>query len=254
MRTARLISLALLTACAVVTASLPLRAIEWTKFEGDAHGFPVMRDAATGKAFADGTFLQWIENGKLHVVITYTGAGGRKIEERVVLSQRPELLQESWSFTEARDGKPFRRFDVDFASGRANAMTTGDEGEKHEEAMLKITRGQAFAGFGFTLVMKALRERLVHGEHVTLQGVGFMPKPRLADVDVSYRGRESLRISGRMIDGDHFIVHPQIPAIAKLFVHVPDAHIWLTTPPAGFLRWEGALAQPDDQIVRVDLQ
>jgi hypothetical protein len=38
-----------------------------------------------------------------------------------------------------------------------------------------------------------------------------------------------------------------------LFVKVPDAQIWLTTPPAGFLRWEGAMAEPSDQIIRVDL-
>ena len=38
-----------------------------------------------------------------------------------------------------------------------------------------------------------------------------------------------------------------------LFVKVPDSTIWLTTPPAGFLRFEGAMAEPGDQIVRVDL-
>jgi hypothetical protein len=244
----RLVVLALALALCIV----PLRAIEWTTFEGSAHGFPVMRDAATGKAFADGNFQQWIENGKLHVVISYAGAGGRRIEERVIASQRPELIQDAWTFTESRDGRPFRRFDVDFASGHATAVTYAG-GEKHEEATLKITRGQTFAGFGFTLVMKGLRDRLMHGEHVTLQGVGFMPKPRLADVDVSYAGRDRIRMSERWIEGDRFIVHPKIPAVAKLFVHVPDASIWLTTPPAGFLRWEGALAQPDDEIVRVDL-
>jgi hypothetical protein len=247
MRTARLIAVVLTLSAA------PLGAIPWSAFEGSAHGFPVMRDAATGRAFADGDFQQWIDHGKLHVVIAYSGAGGRRIEERVVASQRPELAQDAWSFTETRDGKPFRRFDVDFASGHATAVTYAD-GEKHEDAMLKLTRGQAFAGFGFTLVMKALRDRLMHGEHITLQGVGFMPKPRVADVDVSYGGRDRVRMSERSIEGDRFIVHPKIPAVAKLFVHVPDAEIWLTTSPAGFLRWEGALAEPNDEIVRVDLQ
>jgi hypothetical protein len=60
-------------------------------------------------------------------------------------------------------------------------------------------------------------------------------------------------MAGRTIDGDRFIVHAKIPALAKLFVHVPDARIWLTAPPAGFLRWEGPLAEPSDPIVRVDL-
>jgi hypothetical protein len=116
-----------------------------------------------------------------------------------------------------------------------------------------VSRGRAFAGFGFSIVMKALRGPLLRGESVTLQAVGFTPKPKVVDVDVSYGGRDRIRMAGRVIAGDRFVVHPKIPAIAKLFVHVPDATIWLTTPPAGFLRWEGALAQPDDDLVRVDL-
>jgi hypothetical protein len=247
MRTARLMAIVL-----ALSTIAPLHGIEWTKLEGEAHRFPVMRDAATGKPIADGDFKQWIQNGKLHVVISYT-AHARHIEERVVMSQRPELIQDSWSFIESRDGKPFRRFDVDFGSGQAAAMTNAEGKSKQDVATLKATRGQAFAGFGFTLAVKVLHERLMHHEVVTLQAVGFTPSPRLVDVEVSYAGRERIRMSGRTIDGDHFIVHPKVPAIAKLFVHVPDAQIWLTTPPAGFLRWEGALAQPDDEIVRVDL-
>jgi len=252
MRVPRLRLSALAVLLAVIGVTAPVRAIEWKKFEGEAHGFPVMRDAATGTPIADGDFQQWIQNGKLHVLINYM-TRGRRIEERVVMSQRPELIQESWSFVESRDGKPFRRFDVDFGSGHATAVTYPGGLPKQQDAMLKATRGEAFAGFGFTMVMNAMRERLIRGEHATLQAVGFTPAPRLVDVDISYGGRDRLRMSGRPIDGDRFIVHPKIPALAKLFVHVPDAQIWLTTPPAGFLRWEGALVQPDDEIVRVDL-
>jgi len=32
------------------------------------------------------------------------------------------------------------------------------------------------------------------------------------------------------LKGDHFVVHPDLPAIAKLFMRVPDAQIWLTNP------------------------
>ena len=61
-------------------------------------------------------------------------------------------------------------------------------------------------------------------------------------------------MGGRDVEGDHFVIHPQIPAIVKLFISAPDMHIWLTHPvPAGFLRWEGPVAEPGDQIVRVDL-
>jgi hypothetical protein len=34
---------------------------------------------------------------------------------------------------------------------------------------------------------------------------------------------------------------------------VPDTQIWLTKFPAGLLRWEGPVAEPNDAIIRVDL-
>ena len=61
-------------------------------------------------------------------------------------------------------------------------------------------------------------------------------------------------MSGRFLKGDRFIIHPEVPAIAKLFINVPDTKIWLTNPaPAGFLRWEGPIALPNDPLIRVDL-
>ena len=63
-----------------------------------------------------------------------------------------------------------------------------------------------------------------------------------------------MRMSGRSLKGDRFIVHPEIPFIAKFFVNVPDTKIWLTNPePAGFLRWEGPIVLPTDPMIRVDL-
>src|SRR4029077_18702550 len=93
----------------------------------------------------------------------------------------------------------------------------------------------------------------IKGETITLKGIGFAPKPQSVSVELSYGGRDRIRMAGRTIAADRFIVHPKIPAFARLFVKVPDAQIWLTTPPAGFLRWEGAMAEPSDQIVRVGL-
>jgi hypothetical protein len=61
-------------------------------------------------------------------------------------------------------------------------------------------------------------------------------------------------MSERTLKGDRFIIHPEIPLIAKFFVNVPDTKIWLTNPaPAGFLRWEGPIVLPEDPIIRVDL-
>jgi hypothetical protein len=103
------------------------------------------------------------------------------------------------------------------------------------------------------MAAKALRDRLVKGETVELKGIGFTPSPRIVTVALSYAGRETIRMGQRGIPSEHYVVHPRIPAIAKLFVKAPDAHIWLTPPPVSFLRFQGALAEPDDEIVRIDL-
>ena len=232
----------------------PTAAIESPPSEGVAHGFPILRDLK-GARLADGEFVQWTAGGRLHVVITYVFERGRRIAERVVVRQRPELVQETWSWQEERAGRLYRRFAVDFRSGRATAEAPDDEGdlERWNETLEGVSDGRTFGGFGFTLAVKALHRRLIRGEVVTLQAVGFAPRPRTVAVELSHGGRDRIRMAGRTIAGDRFIVHPKLPFLARLFVQVPDATIWLTTPPAGFLRWEGALAQPDDPMVRVDL-
>jgi hypothetical protein len=239
-------------AVALTLAVAPLRAIESKIFETAVRGFPVMRDAG-GRRIADGTFVQWIEKDRLHVQITYVGDSGRRVEETIVLRQRPELVQDAWRWRELENGKPVRTFEVNLATGAANA-TKLEKGEmKRWSDTLDVERGTTFAGFGFTMAAKALRERMVKGETVELKAVGFTPAPKVVTVAMSWAGHENVRMSGRGIAADHFIVHPKVPAIAKLFVKVPDAHIWLTTPPAGFLRYEGALAEPSDAMIRIDL-
>lgn len=231
---------------------MPAGAVEWTAFEGTARGFPALRNLK-GEKLADGDFAQWIEGSQLHVRIRYAFNDGRQLEEKAVFRQRPELIQQSWSWRELSNGRLFRRFEVDFEGGTATA-------EKREERELErwseevdIEPGQTFAGFGFTLAIKGLRERLIAGERVELHAVGFTPKPRVVAVDISHAGLNRIPMAGRTIRANRFIIHPKIPWFAELFVDVPDTSIWLTTPPAGFLRWEGPLAEPDDPVIRVDL-
>jgi len=236
----------------MVAAAAPTRAIESKVFETAVRGFPVMRDAS-GQRIADGNFVQWIEKDRLHVQITYVGDSGQRMEETIVLRQRPELVQELWRWRELEHGKPVRTFEVNLATGAAKADKLEKGEMKHWSDTLDVSPGTTFAGFGFSMAAKALRERLVKGETVELKAVGFTPQPKVVTVALSYGGRDSVRMSGRTIAADHYVVHPKIPAVAKLFVKVPDAHIWLTTPPAGFLRYEGALAEPSDALIRIDL-
>jgi hypothetical protein len=236
-----------------VLLAAPAIAIEWTSFEGASRGYPAMRDLS-GRTVADGEFAQWIENGRLHVSIVYVGRA-RRIEEKAVFRQDRQLAQESWSLREMRDGGLYRHFEVNFIKGTAAAQKRTDEGNELERWSddVKVDVGQAFAGFGFTLAVKAVRARLKRGEQVELQAVGFTPKPQVVAVDLSYAGTDRLQMAGRTITGERFIVHPKLPWVAKLFVEVPDAQIWLTEAPAAFLRWEGPLVEPSDPVTRVDL-
>src|SRR5262245_37300063 len=167
----------------VVAAVVSAGAITGNQIEGALRASPVLRDAA-GQKIADGNFAQWVENDGLHVQITYTGAD-RRMEETAVLRQRPELSQTKWLWRELSRGEEIRRFEVDFGSGMATAVKTEKGEPRRWSEKLDIVPGQTFAGFGFTLAIKALRERLTKGETVNLKAVGFTPQPRGVTVAIS---------------------------------------------------------------------
>jgi|SRR4051794_24440558 hypothetical protein len=230
-------------------------AIEVTQPAGAAHGYPGLYDV-NGKKLANAEFKQWLEDGHLHVVINYGLSDGRFFEEKTRFRQGKELIQEQWSWKELTHGKPQREFATDFGSGIATAQIRKDN--KRVSEKIEIEPGRTFAGFGFTIALSNLRSRLLKGEQLELKAVGFSPfptlKPQVVTVKISHAGVQRLRMGGRSVKGDQFIIHPEIPLIAKLFVSVPDTKIWLTNPvPAGFLRWEGPIVLPTDPLIRVDL-
>lgn len=230
-------------------------AVEITEPAGAEHGYPGLCDI-NGTKLADGEFRQWMEDGHLHVVITYEFPDGRLWEENALFRQQPELIQEKWSWKELRDGKPEREFAADLSNGTASAHISKDN--KDVSGKIDIAPGQTFAGFGFTIALGNLRPRLIKGEQIALKAVGFSPiptlKPQVVTVKVSHAGLEKMKMSGRFLRGDNFLIHPEVPIIAKLFIKVPDTHIWLTAGrPPGFLRWEGSIVLPNDEMIRVDL-
>ncbi|HEY2627145.1 MAG TPA: hypothetical protein VGI41_10405 [Candidatus Udaeobacter sp.] len=230
-------------------------AIDVTEPAAGAHGYPGLYDL-NGKKLANSEFRQWVENNRLHVVITHKFSAGEVYEERVQFRQQPELIQEKWSWRESKHGKSQREFAVDFLTGIASAHVRQDR--KDVSKRINIEPGRTFAGFGFSLAVGNLRKRLLSGEQVQLKAVGFSQFPTLGPqvvtVTISHGGVDRVRMSGRSLKGDRFIIHPEIPFIVNLFVNVPDTKIWLTNPaPAGFLRWEGPIVLPSDPMIRVDL-
>jgi hypothetical protein len=226
--------------------------VELTEPQGAAHAYPALLDT-NGKKLAEGEFKQWIEDDRLHVEISYEFDDGRQFEENALFRQEPELIQEKWSWKESRKRKITRQFAADFRAQTATSLTREDGEAKRSSEKIEVEPGRTFAGFGFTLAIANLRKRLINGEKVELKAVGFTPKPQVVTVQISHGGVDKMKMSWRLLKGDRFVIHPDIPLVAKLFVHVPDTHSWLTNPPAGFLRWEGPIVLPSDPIIRVDL-
>jgi hypothetical protein len=221
--------------------------------EGTARGFPEMR-TLEGATLAKGEFAQSDDGNELRLRVRYQYAADHFTEEEATILQEPALVQETWSWRETRGGVLQRRFEIDFRSGNTLAEKL-EKGElKRWTKHLDIEPGRAFAGAGYTLALRSVRDRLLRGEEIELQGIGFTPKPKLGVAGVTYIGVDRIAMADRELSAEHFVIHAKIPWIARPFVHVPDSHIWLLTPPpSAFLRWEGPLAEVSDPLVRVDL-
>jgi hypothetical protein len=228
-----------------------LLAIPTRVHEGDAQAFTSLTDAQ-GRPLADARYSQWIEGSLLHIETRADFPDGRIIVEHATMRLHPQLEQESWEWSEKNGDRLVRMYQVDFKTGKAVA-TRADQGKSWKED-LGIEPGKTFAGIGFIAVVKALRAQLAVGQHLELRAVGMTPKPRVATVTVTRDGPSPVRMAGRTIEGDRYTIHPEIPAIARLFVKAPDLHVWLVnSDPAAFLRFEGPLVEPGDPVIRIDL-
>src|SRR5437667_4461538 len=78
-------------------------ALEVTEPAGAAHGYPGLC-SINGKKVADGEFRQWVENKRLHMIITYKFTDCEVYEEQTQLRQQTELIKEKWAWKESKNG------------------------------------------------------------------------------------------------------------------------------------------------------
>jgi len=222
---------------AAAVAQVPVR-----HFEGSLWGFPTLTDPS-GRPVAEGRLVQWNDAEGLHTRGVFDFPDGRRLEEESVLAQREgDLRQLTWSWELQSGGEVLERYAVDFQSGQVEALKMTDGERKEWSKTMELTPGKTFAGVGFLYAVKNLRQRLMDGEQVELEAVGFLPRPQKARVSIRHDGDETLVMGGRSLPANHFVIHPEVPRIARLFVDAPDNHLWLydASPPA-FLRSEGPM-------------
>ena len=228
--------------CALVALPLHIH-------EGAVQAFTSLTDAQ-GHIIADGKFLQRIEGERLFIEARYDFPDGRVVEERARLRLAPELLQEEWDWTEKKGDVVLRRYEVDFLTHTA----VGHKGNDSWREDVEVEPGKTFAGIGFVEAVKTLRSELKHGEEFKLRAIAMTPKPRSVGLIVTRNESEKISMAGRHVPAERWTLHPDVPAIAKLFVKAPDQHVWLfADQPASFLRFEGPLCEPEDPIIHVDL-
>lgn len=121
--TRKLVTVFSILAAGMIVA--PVYALRVTEPAAASHGYPGLCDM-NGKKLADGEFRQWVENDRLHVVITYKFSACEVYEEHSQFRQEPELIQEKWSWKESKHGRSRREFAVDFLSGFPSAHVSQD--------------------------------------------------------------------------------------------------------------------------------
>ena len=236
----------------LLLAALPSAALETRWVEGTLRGFPVVRDVQ-GRVIGEGTLTQYLEDGKLHAEGIFQFRDGRRVEEKVVLEQRPRLRQLSWSWEEYRGKEVQRAYSVDLSTGHATARKRTSDGFDTWDDRLDGTK-DAFAGVGFMYALKNLTGRLDKGEKIEMTAVVFTAKPRTVTVSVSRDQVGELAMGGRSLSASRYVIHPEVPWIARLFVHAPDQYLWYYRPdPPAFLRADIPLAEPSDPIIRIEL-
>jgi len=146
-----------------------------------------------------------------------------------------------------------RRFAVDLATGHATARKRNGDGFDTWDDHLDGTKG-GFAGVGFMYAVKNLTDRLDKGEKIELTAVVFTTKPRAVTVSVSRDQVGELSMGGRRLPAARYVIHPEVPWFARLFVKAPDQYLWYYRPdPPAFLRADIPVAEPGDPIIRIEL-
>jgi hypothetical protein len=219
---------------------------------GDLHGFPSLSDTA-GRVIADGELRQERRGDRVVVHVRWVFGDGREVDEHDEFEVARQLAQVRFAWSERSRGEERRRFEVDFETGRALAVTRERGEAKREEVHLDLPRGRAFAGYGTALAVAELPlERGAANAELTF--VAFTPKPRTVDLEVRRDGQEAVSAGGRAIPCDRLTLHAKIPFPIGLFVHPDDAHLWFThTAPRALVRAEQNLAAKDDPLVVVDV-
>lgn len=220
--------------------------------EGDLVGYPAIF-SESGQRLGSGSLTQKLSGNHLSVRNSYSLSDGRKIVETAEFEVKPKLNQLAWSFEEKRGDAVLRRYQVDFPNGHAT-------GEKHEgsdvkryDEKVKVKPGETFAGLGFVFAAKNLLGELKEGPR-ELTAIAFTPKPRSVTVQLTRASVDTLTSGGNSVKASRVVIHPKVPAVARAFVHPKDAVMWFAEGnPPQFLRSEATIAEPEEQVVQINL-
>jgi hypothetical protein len=231
------IGLALLSSLAAAEP-VPVR-----KMEGVVHGFLVLRSEG-GEVLADGDLVQVPRRAGIDSRLTFRFRDGSLHDERVVFSQKKVLRLESYHLVQKGPSFPApMEVTLDRAKGRYEVHHT-EEGEteaKVYEGTLEIP-DDAYNGMFFTL-LKNIDDSALR----TVSFVGFMPEPRVVNLEVSSLGEEKFSIERSPRKAVKYALDLEVTGLTGLLAKVlgkdpAPIHTWMLPGDAPtFVRFEGFL-------------
>ena len=224
----RSITILLIGACILSSASLSASTIAVRYKEGLVHGFLVL-STLDGTPIAEGDLTQVPEGNHITSRLIFHFKDGSRSEETAIFSQRGyfrllsyHLVQKGPAFQHATE------ISITPSKGEVTVNYTDDDGkEKVLNERLKLPPDLANG-----LVLTLLKNLGPAPPPLEVSMVVAAPKPRLVKLAISSPGKDPFSLAGSGREALHYVIKVEIGGVAGLLApwlgkQPPDSHVWI---------------------------
>jgi hypothetical protein len=223
--------------------------------EGVSQGFLVLR-GLDGKKLADGELRQ-TSAGTARLVsrLVFRFLDGSLHDETVVFSQKPVLTLVSYTLLQQGPSFP-SQLNVSFErSSKTYMVRSRKDGREKEEIFTGNLELPPDVYNGLTVMVL---KNLPPGHTQTIHIVAFVPEPKLYEVEIHPRGKETIQAGELRKQARRYELKPKLSSMMRFFADlfgktIPAYHVWILADdiPA-FVRFEGPLST-DGPAWRIEL-
>jgi len=213
--------------------------------EGVSQGFLVLR-GVDGHKLADGELRQTSAgNARLVSRLVFRFLDGSLHDETVVFSQKSVLTLVSYTLLQRGPAFPSQlHVSLERSTKTYTVRSQRDGGEKEETFTGTLELPPDVYNGLTVMVLKNLPPGRTQSIHI----VGFMPEPKLYEVEIHARGRETIQAGELRKQARRYELKPKLSSMMRFFAHlfgktIPAYHVWILADdiPA-FVQFEGPLS------------